>query len=319
MSQDILEISSFASCDQKAYGFGVASQHWQLKDMLRVSGRSLVFPKECNVMSYDLSTCITSTIYAGMDFLPTAICVKNSMLAVGGAKGQLSIKNLATDETTSRVISTSINNNICIHDDKLFVCNNDRTLRILTMDLKNEQNIMHVAQVNSCAVSPDNKLLAVAGDSNDVFVYSLESEGCRLIMKLKSANDGGFSAAWNSSSSAFAVGTQDGYVCVWDIRGSGVLHRLESKQRDGHRGAVRNVKFSMKGSLDLLFFTEQLSYATICDTRDMRRIQRIKIFPDRQITGATFSENSEKIFVSTDDQVKCLNINTKSRRMFADA
>ncbi|KAM0672692.1 hypothetical protein OCOL_000424 [Ordospora colligata] len=317
MSQDILEISSFAGCDQKAYGFGVVSQHWQLKDMLKINGMSLVFAKESNVMSYEVCTGITNTL-ANMDFSPTSICMKNDILAVGGAKGQLSIKNLATDELISRAISTSINNNICIHGDKVFVCNNDRILRILTIDLKSEQRIVHVAQVNSCAVSPDNKFLAVVGDSNDVFMYSLESEGCRLIMKLKTVNDGGFSVAWNSSSSAFAVGTQDGYVCVWDIRGSGVLHRFESKQRDDHRGAVRNVKFSMKGSLDLLFFTEQFSYVTICDTRDMRRIQRIKIFPDKQVTGATFSENSEKIFVSTDDQVKYLSINTKLRRMFAD-
>lgn len=317
MSQEAREVSNLASSAQKICDFGVTSQHWQLKDMLKIKGESLVFPRTCNVISHDLLGNKTSTIYEGMDFFPTSICLKGDILAVGGSRGHLKVKNLSTNEVLSQVVSSSINNNICINDNRIFICNNDRTLKVFTMDLRSSGSINHVAQVNNCAISPDNKLLAVVGDSNDVFLYSIDNDSYKLVKRLKSTEDGGFSVAWDSVSSTFAVGTQDGYVCIWDVRGDGMLHRFESKQKDSHRGAVRNVKFSLKNSLDLLFFTEHFSYLTVCDMRDFRRCQRIKVFPDKQITGAVFSETNDRMFVSTEDQVAEVRVNSKSRRMFA--
>lgn len=317
MSQELKEISNLINGSQKRHDFGVTSQHWQLKDMLKIRGNSLVFPRTCNVMSYDLEANTMNTVYEGMDFFPTSICLKDDILAVGGSRGHLKIKNLATNEVLSQIVSSSINNNISIHNERIFICNNDRTLKIFTMNLQSSASIHHVAQVNNCAISPNNKFLVIVGDSNDVFLYSIDNDNYKLIKKLKSTEDGGFSVSWNSTSSAFAVGTQDGYVCVWDMRSENVLHRFESKQKDTHRGAVRNVKFSVKNSLDLLFFTEHFSYLTMCDMRDFRRCQRVKVFPDKQITGAVFSETNDRIFVSTEDQVVELEINSKSRRMFA--
>ncbi|CAD27138.1 hypothetical protein [Encephalitozoon cuniculi GB-M1] len=317
MSQEAREVFNLVRSTQKVCDFGVTSQHWQLKDMLKIKGESLIFPRTCNVMSHDLHTNATKAIYEGVDFFPTSICLKDDILAVGGSRGHLKIKNLATNEVLSQIVSSSINNNICINSSRIFICNNDRTLKIFTMDLRSSGSISHVAQVNSCAISPDNKLLAVVGDSNDVFLYSIDNDSYKLVKRLKSTEDGGFSVSWNSTSSSFAVGTQDGYVCIWDVRSDGILHRFESKQKDSHKGAVRNVKFSLKNSLDLLFFTEHFSFLTVCDMRDLRRCQRIRIFPDKQITGAVFSEANDKIFVSTEDEVAEININSKSRRMFA--
>lgn len=299
----------------QTHGFGVTSQHWQLKDMLKIKDASLVFPSTCNVVSHNLEKNIRTTLYEGLDFFPTSICLRDNILAVGGSRGHLRVKNLDSGEILSHMVSTSINNNIYIHGSRIFVCNNDRLLRIFSMDLQSDESIQHVAQVNNCAVSPDNRFLAVVGDSNDVHVYSLDS-GFELVKRLKSSEDGGFSVSWNSTSSAFAVGTQDGYVCLWDMRSDNMLHRFESKQRDTHRGAVRNVKFSLKNSLDLLFFTEHFSYLTVCDMRDFGRCQRIKAFPDKQITGAVFSASNDRVYASCEDQVAELEINLKSRRTF---
>ncbi|AFN83781.1 hypothetical protein EROM_091650 [Encephalitozoon romaleae SJ-2008] len=317
MSQEAREVSNLVGSIQKTCDFGITSQHWQLKDMIKIKGESLVFPRACNVVSYSPRENTTKTIYEGVDFFPTSICLKDDFLAVGGSRGHLKIKNLATNEVLSQVVSSSINNNICMNNNRIFICNNDRTLKIFTMELQNSGCINHVAQVNSCGISPDGKFLVVVGDSNDVFLYSIDNDSYKLVKKLKSTEDGGFSVSWNSMSSTFAVGTQDGYVCIWDIRSDGMLHRFESKQKDSHRGAVRNVKFSLKNSLDLLFFTEHFSFLTVCDMRDFRRCQRVKVFPDKQITGAIFSEMNDRIFVSTEDQIIDMNINSKSRRMFA--
>ncbi|ADM12295.1 uncharacterized protein Eint_091670 [Encephalitozoon intestinalis ATCC 50506] len=316
MSQEAREVSNLVNDMHKICDFGVTSQHWQLKDMLKIKGESLVFPKACNVMSFDPYKNATKMVYEGTDFFPTSICLKDDILAVGGSRGHLKVKNLSTNEVLSQVVSSSINNNICINNNRIFICNNDRTLKVFTMDLQSSGCINHIAQVNSCGISPDNKFLVIVGDSNDVFLYSIDNDNYKLVKKLKSTEDGGFSVSWNSVSSSFAVGTQDGYVCIWDIRSDRMLHKFESKQKDSHKGAVRNVKFSLKNSLDLLFFTEHFSFLTICDMRDFRRCQRLKIFPDKQITGAVFSEMNDKIFSSSEDQIFEININSKARRMF---
>jgi WD40 repeat protein len=317
MSQEVKEVTNLIYSHHKKLFFGVSSQHWQLKDMLKIKENQLVYPKGCNVMSYDLSSNLTRTIFEDIEFFPTSICLKDSYLVVGGSRGNLKIRSLETGETTSQVVSSSINNNVCIVDNKIYICNNDRTLKVFTLDLQMHTSLHHVAQVNNCAISPDGRMLAVVGDSNDVFLYAIENESYRLVKKLKAVEDGGFSVSWNSTSSCFAVGTQDGYVCLWDVRSENLLHRFESKQKDTHRGAVRNVKFSVKNSLDLLFFTEHFSYVTVCDTRDFSRYQRIRVFQDKQITGAVFSEMNDRIYVSNDDQVVELEVNSKSRRTFA--
>ena len=70
------------------------------------------------------------------------------------------------------------------------------------------------------------------------------------------SNDAGFNCAWNQSSDKFAVACQDGYVCVWDIRSSEKLAKIQSKQNPQVKGACRSVKFSPSGSIDLLMFSE---------------------------------------------------------------
>lgn len=70
------------------------------------------------------------------------------------------------------------------------------------------------------------------------------------------SNDAGFSCAWNQSSEKFAVASQDGYVCVWDVRSTEKLVKMATTQNPQVKGACRCVKFSPSGSMDLLAFSE---------------------------------------------------------------
>lgn len=98
--------------------------------------------------------------------------------------------------------------------------------------------------------------MIAVGDSNQVFIYNITGGGdYQQIATLNTTKDAGFSCSWDQASMKFAVGCQDGFVCVWDIRKSKMLTRLDSVQSGG-RGAVRAVKFSHIGSVDLLAFTE---------------------------------------------------------------
>lgn len=99
--------------------------------------------------------------------------------------------------------------------------------------------------------------MASCGDSNQVTLFSIDpSNGYTQINKLTTVMDAGFSCAWNGSSTLLAVATQDGYVCVWDVR------KMEQKlvqlcaQQKSPRGACRSVKFSQSYGMDLLAFSE---------------------------------------------------------------
>lgn len=107
------------------------------------------------------------------------------------------------------------------------------------------------------ATSPDGQRLVASCDTNHVYTYAITSSGTyEQRSVLGTTKEAGFSCAWDQSSSKFAVGCQDGFVCVWDIRKtSKMLARIASSQPSG-RGAVRAVKFSHSGSVDLLAFTE---------------------------------------------------------------
>ena len=108
------------------------------------------------------------------------------------------------------------------------------------------------------SVSPDGERLAIVGDTSQVFLYNITRSGeYERTQTLNTSKDAGFSVAWDQSSTKFAVGCQDGVVCVWDIRRTKKLAQLPSQQSGG-RGAVRSVKFSHTGSIDLLAFTEVL-------------------------------------------------------------
>jgi WD40 repeat protein len=295
---------------------GVKTQHWQLKDMLKIHNEHLIFPQSNTIFSYAYQTENKHQLTEELKFAPTSFCAYKDHLVVGGSKGQLYVKNLISDEFQYSYISENINNHINIHNDLIYVSNNDKSLRILSLDNEEYTTIEFISQVNFSSVSPDNKYLILVGDSNDVYVYSIEHSSYRLIKKLKTMRDGGFSVSWNNLSNKFAVATQDGYVCIWDIRSDEKLTTLNSEQQGSHKGAIRNVFFSRKKSLDLLFFTEQSSYLNAFDTRTFEKRHLVNVSRDLQITGATISEENCKIFVSSDTDIYEYDINTISRRIF---
>jgi WD40 repeat protein len=161
--------------------------------------------------------------------------------------------------------------------------------------------------------------MVAVGDTNQVFVYNISNQGqYELIQTLNTVKDAGFSCAWDHSSTKFAVGCQDGFVCLWDVRRSKQLTQLTSQQTNG-RGAVRSVKFSQSSSLDLLAFTEHTSFVNVFDARtfETRDILRIGTpTAELNLTGLTFSSDSRSIFVGTEQTILEYDVNTRNRRIF---
>ncbi|KAJ3083501.1 hypothetical protein HK102_001038, partial [Quaeritorhiza haematococci] len=177
---------------------------------------------------------------------------------------------------------------------RLLICNNDETIKVYSLPgLQRITSISLPTAVNYCAVSPDGRKMVAVGDSNQVFLYDVSaSGGYQRIAELTGSNDAGFSCAWNQSSDKFAVASQDGFVSIWDVRSSEKLAKLGSKQNPQVKGACRSVKFSPTGSIDLLMYSEHVSYVNLVDARTFNQRQTLRVAPpgcDQHISGCTFS------------------------------
>lgn len=161
--------------------------------------------------------------------------------------------------------------------------------------------------------------MVAVGDTNQVFLYNITASGqYELVQTLTTVKDAGFSCAWDYSSTKFAVGCQDGFTCVWDVRRSKKLAQLQSQQSNG-RGAIRSVKFSQSGSVDLLAFTEHTSFVNVVDTRTLETRDILRIgtpTSELNLTGLAFSPDSRSIFVGTEQVILEYDVNTRNRRVF---
>jgi hypothetical protein len=75
---------------------------------------------------------------------------------------------------------------------------------------------------------------------------------------------------------------------------------IASTQHPQVKGACRSVKFSPSPSIDLLAFTEHVSYVNIVDARTFDGKQSIRVAPpgsDVHVSGISWSPDSRGIFV----------------------
>ncbi|KAJ2772189.1 hypothetical protein GGI18_004907 [Coemansia linderi] len=177
--------------------------------------------------------------------------------------------------------------------------------------------------------------MCVVGDSNLVFLFNKRGDSFEKIATLTASEDASFSCDFSQSSELFAVGSQDGYVTVWDIRSHQQrLVQLETFQHGRSRGACRNVKFSPSGSVDLLAFSEHSSFVNIVDTRCFEKRQILRVAgtneepmsqtpdsptmaePDYQITGLRFAYDSSALFVGLEGSILEYSVDRVSRHSF---
>jgi WD40 repeat protein len=123
--------------------------------------------------------------------------------------------------------------------------------------------------------------MVCVGDSSDVFLFDISSTGAFSHQATFTASvDSSFSTDFSSTSSMFAVASQDGIVSVWDRRfartatpasSSGKLATLKTTRVGNSYGAARLVKFSQ-------------------GDESLREVD---------IAGACFSADAKSVFVGT--------------------
>ncbi|KAI9471558.1 hypothetical protein LPJ55_005735 [Coemansia sp. RSA 990] len=349
--------------------------HWQLRDVVVCPSTKpeLYSIYRCNIDRYDINKNQSTRILGDLEFDPVSMAVGGDYIVAGGQRAELAVARLSDPQATTVVRSGgSINNFVTMDrapsaiprrrfrdsaafaDDgvtslnitrdssmpRLLVCNNDHTVRLMSLpDLELITELKFPTAVNYAAVSPDGTKMCVVGDTNQVFLFNKRGDEFENIAILTASNDASFSCDWSQCSELFAVGSQDGFVTVWDVRTRHKLAQLETYQYGRSRGACRNVKFSPSGSIDLLAFSEHTSYVNIVDTRSFEKRQVLRVnsdsfndlpdffapdspamaSQDTQITGLRFAPDSSSLFVGLEESILEYAVDRIGRYSFASS
>lgn len=306
----------------------VTIQHWQLRDLVQAprSSKEFFTVFQNGVRRYSTNTGEIQTIFKDLNFVPTSIAVNHGFVAAGGQQGQLVIRELDGPYLVQANVGGSINNALSISalggpdQLRLFVCNNDETIKIYSLpELILLRTLSLPTACNHAAISPDGRNLVAVGDSNEVFLFDIRGQTFTLTHTFRSTNDAGFSCSWNRFGNGFAVASQDGYVSIFDLRKNQKLISLASKQQAPLKGACRCVKFSPTGPIDLLMFSEHVNYVHVVDARTFLDRQILRVSPlgiDQHVAGVTFTPESKSLLIGTDTAVYEYEIDTLSQRSF---
>lgn len=321
----------------------ITIQHWQLRDLLQRSPNNepddLVYVSDSSIMRYNTKSKKSCTM-ANVSFNPVCLASRFGYFAVGGHDSQVAVGQMPvgdmddgddgsiTSESgeearllTDCVIGGSINNACHLakiegyNEVNLLLCNNDRTIKIFslpTMSLLS--TIRHGIAVNHCAVDRAGQLVAAVGDNPYTVLYDTRQSNSR-IARFREFTDGAFGIDFSPDSILLSAASQDGTVCVWDLRMQQVLWKTYAVQNQP-KGAARCVTFAPRCGVDLLMWTEHFSMVHIADMRTFEQ-QSIRLSSGRSdvsISGCTFSSEADRIFVGTEDFIEEFAIDIYGRR-----
>ncbi|KAJ9088122.1 hypothetical protein DSO57_1026252 [Entomophthora muscae] len=253
------------------------------------------------------------------------MAIGHGYLAVGGHRAELTVRHLNTSWLVRTSVGGSINNSLTIFshrgEKRLLVSNNDQTIKVYSLpDFRKLDVLDFPTAVNHAAVSPDGTKLIAVGDSSQIFLYNIRGNDFEKMSVLSGTGDSGFSCSWNQSSEKFATASQDGYVLAWDLRQTKSMARFSTHQSSS-KGAARCVKFSPSGSIDLLLYSEHVSYINVVDARTFNSRQIVRVAPthqDQNISGVCFSPSSKSIFVGLESSIHKYEVDTTTRRCFPE-
>ncbi|CAO3677352.1 unnamed protein product [Umbelopsis vinacea] len=303
---------NFVKPDPQRHVQRITIHHWQLRDLLLCpeTRKEVIFPYQNSVIQYNTNLERETFVLKDLTFAPTSITAGSGYLAAGGQRSELVVRELHGNWAVTTTTGGSINNGLCIAETnggkRLMVCNNDETIKIFSLpSMHLIDNLCLPTAVNGVTVSPDGRHMVAVGDSSEIFVFNITNSGEYFhTASISASKDSNFSCSWSQNSDKFAVASQDGTVNIWDVRSTIPLFTLGSKQSPNAKGAARCVKFSTSGAVDLLAYTEHVSYVNIVDARNFSTQQVLRVSPshlDYHITGMSFAPDSRSLFVGPEE------------------
>ena len=201
----------------------------------------------------------------------------------------------------------------CEQDDVVAVLtNNDRTVRIYSLTQNLELKVLDLPYaMNHATISPDGQMLVAVGDAPTAFfIRRVKAEDVEKPSTIKSAEaqlpsesydwkrvkdvnlyrpagsnaDGYFTTAWSPSGRLCAVGSECGYITVFDVEhlkiaeyGESAIVQLISSTRPDtvtSAGAVRTMHFS-PAPWDFLIWSEDQGRVCVADLRAGLKVRQV--------------------------------------------
>lgn len=233
----------------------------------------------------------------------STLAIKDNLLVAGGFHGELICKYLDRPGISFCCRTTydenAITNALEIYDSSsgaihFMASNNDSGVRDYDVEKFQLRNHFRFEwPVNHTSISPDRKLVVVVGDSPEGLL--VDANTGKTVQDLRGHFDFSFASAWSPDGHTFATGNQDKTCRIWDVRN---LSKSVAVLR-GNLGAIRSIRFSSDGKFMLM--AEPADFVHIFDVGSgYERRQELDFFGE--ISGATFSPDTEALFVGVWDR-----------------
>ncbi|KAL4549180.1 hypothetical protein Ndes2526B_g04220 [Nannochloris sp. 'desiccata'] len=211
-----LDVENSLATYLDAYPRRITIQHWQLRDLIHCPNRAgeIYAVNRRRILRHDLDSG-RSEVACELPFEPTSMTVRHGYLAAGGQSSQLEIRRSPPSPFAPHTLSLppppsgpsdsifkghcggSVNNALRVaqdasHQQRLFVCNNDDTVKIFSLSTGTLISTVHCpVAINHCALSPDGKNMVCVGDNRHTYVYVATPTGYRINTVYTENNDCG--------------------------------------------------------------------------------------------------------------------------------
>ncbi|KAJ3912782.1 WD40-repeat-containing domain protein [Lentinula edodes] len=236
------------------------------------------------------------------------------------------------------ILLTSLNlgrSNESSLEPRLAISNNDCTVKFFdipmsvrgggnSLKIRNAGSVRLNVAVNHSSISPDGTCLLSVGDSSKVYLHRIHGGGQlsfssiatlampppdrNLLSHFSSSLAASFSTSFSRDGTKYAVASQEGVVCVWDVRSTKPLKVYQTDKSESWNGAgnglasgylsddpyewtrglskapgwsARNVKFGNGGvdgcGKEIMTFTEHTSRLHVIDARTFETEEIIQV------------------------------------------
>lgn len=282
-----------------------------MRNILGVTSRNDIFyGSESRVMRTNGSTGSTRTLMDVNDIGPapckiSTLAAAHDIVLAGGFHGEYALKRISAAASSRMVtgIITQHSNGITNHvqliqsrttsNPMAVFSSNDSYIRILDCaTLRWTASHEFPFAVNCSATSPDTRLRAVVGDSEDVLITAADSG--RTEATLGGHRDYGFAVAWSDDARHVATGNQDQTVRIYDARNWGRALRVLPTRMAG----CRALRFR-PGDGAVLAAAEAADYVHLVDARSWHDEQVLEFWGE--VGGIEFSPSGDELWVANVD------------------
>lgn len=193
----------------------------------------------------------------------------NDLIIAGTLTGSYHVKNLNTQESTKKVLTTNSNGIINFakaYDGSVLFSTNDShliTTDLSTLEVKSCHEFPWA--INSVSVNPQNhSLKLIVGDNINSFILDDRVDPLKPVNILKGHKDFSFACDWSHNGMKIATGNQDSTMRVFDIRN---LKENMCCVNGEIESSIRNVKFNYNDTT--LAFSESIDYVNIVDLNSL--------------------------------------------------